>query len=101
MSTDNHRTVAQHFIIDVVGAGRIELIDELTTPRYVDRSLPSGVTLAQSIAAFRAGFPDVRFTIQADVAERDVVVIRWTAGARTPANSLASHRRHLPVYPAP
>ena len=33
----------------------------------------------QYVAALRAGFPDLRFTIEDQIAEGDMVVTRWTA----------------------
>ena len=37
------------------------------------------MTPAQGIAAFRAGFPDVVFKVEDQVAEGDKVVTRWRA----------------------
>jgi hypothetical protein len=77
MSDEKNRAVARRFIEEVLGRGNYAILPELTTESYLDHSLPSGVTPVQSIAAFRAGFPDLEATVEDVIAEGDKTVVRW------------------------
>jgi steroid delta-isomerase-like uncharacterized protein len=79
MSTTENKALARRFLEEVFNQRRLEAIEALTVPGYVDHNLPSGVTVAQSIGAFLAGFPDAHFTIEDQIEEGDLVVTRWTA----------------------
>jgi hypothetical protein len=78
MSTTDVKAVARRFIEEVLGKGRFDMMGELAAPHYLDHNLPPGVTPQQSIGAVRAGFPDLRVTIDDRIAEGDKVVTRWT-----------------------
>ena len=77
----DRKQVARRFLQDVLGAGRFELLSELVTDDFADRSLPSGITPRQAIETFRAGFPDAAVAIDSQVEEGDTVVTRWTVRA--------------------
>jgi predicted ester cyclase len=79
MSTTENKALARRFLEEVFNQRRLEAIEALTVPGYIDHNLPSGVTVAQSISAFLAGFPDVHFTIEDQIEEGELVVTRWTA----------------------
>lgn len=75
------KQVAARFLHDVLGGGRFELLPELVTNEYADRSLPSGVTPRMAIESFRGGFPDAEVRIDSQVEEGDRVITRWTVHA--------------------
>ena len=77
----DRKQVARRFLCDILGGGRVELLAELVTDDYADRSLPSGVTPRLAIEGFRAGFPDATVSIDSQVEEGDTVVTRWTVRA--------------------
>ena len=79
MSVESNKLIARRFIEEILGQGSLHLIDQIAVPGFVDHSLPNGVTPGQSIAAFRAGFPDVKFTVEDQVVDGDKVVTRWVA----------------------
>lgn len=81
MSLEQNKTTARRFIEDILGKGKLNLFSELTTDRYVDHALPSGMTPQQSIGAFRAGFPDMRVTVDDVLGEGDQAVVRYTIHA--------------------
>ncbi len=62
--------------------GNLELISEIIPPNHVHHapglsaSGPEG--MKQLVGMFRAAFPDIRLTIEDQIAEGDKVVIRWT-----------------------
>ena len=78
MVIEQNKTVARRFIEEVLGKGNFGLLPEITTESYLDHNLPSGVTPQQSIAAFRAGFPDAQVKVEEVIAEGDKTVVRWT-----------------------
>lgn len=60
--------------------GRLEVIDEIYAPTFINRYTgETPAVLKQKIADVRVAFPDVHITIDAQVAEGDMVVSRWTA----------------------
>jgi len=81
MQLEQNKVVGRRFIEEILGKGRFDPLKELTTDEYIDHSLPSGVTPLQSLAGFRAGFPDSRVSVEGLVAEGDYVVVRWVLHA--------------------
>jgi predicted ester cyclase len=69
------------------GEGKLELADALYAPNYVDHvgsgpepsrvSGPEGIK--QAVTLFRAAFPDLTYSVEAEMAERDLVVTRFSA----------------------
>ena len=72
------KEVATRFVDEFLGEGRLEVIDEVAAPGYIDHNLPSGLTPRMSISAFRGAFPDARFTVEDVIEERDRVVVRYS-----------------------
>ncbi|PYE53895.1 ester cyclase [Deinococcus yavapaiensis] len=85
----NKQVVRRHFE-EVLNAGRLEVVDELYAPTYVldapvrtDGSADATLTrgregLKNRVAMFRAGFPDIHFTLDDVMAEGDLVAVRYT-----------------------
>ena len=69
MSLESNKFIARRFVEEILGRGSLHLVEEIATPDYVDHNLPDGITPIQSIAAFRAGFPDVTFTVEDQMAD--------------------------------
>ena len=78
MSIEQNKQIARRFFEQFIGQGRFDVLAELTIPSFIDHSLPPGVTPAQIIGVFRAGFPDLTLTVEDQAAENDRVVTRWT-----------------------
>ncbi len=69
---------------DVLSAGNLDLIDELFAPDYVAHAPPSPdrhgpAALKEFVAACRAAFPDLLFTVEDRRVEGDRIAVRWTA----------------------
>ena len=84
MSTDENRARSRRFFEEVWGKGNLQVIDELTSPEFVDHNPVPGFPpgregLKQFIGAYRAAFPDMKVTVGDVIAEGDKVVIRWSA----------------------
>ena len=75
--------VSQQLIKEAFGGGNLDLIDELCTDGYVYHDPLTGEqdreASKQQVAAYRAAFPDLEFTIEDSFAAGDRVVTRWIA----------------------
>lgn len=64
---------------EAFNGGRLDILDELVADAY---EAPDGgrgaAAVRTNIADIRAGFPDIRFTIEDLIAEGDRVVVRWS-----------------------
>ena len=89
MATEHNKDVVRQFITEVLGGGRLERVDELLAPSYVNRAF--GVDLPafkQMLAGLVAALPERHFDVEELIAEADAVVSRFTlemrdAGGRT------------------
>ena len=85
MSTEENKALARRWAEEVWSEGNLDLIDELVLPDYVDHdpALPEEVRgpegVRRYIEEFRDAFPDMRLSVEDQVAEADKVVSRWTA----------------------
>lgn len=84
MSAAN-KALARRIVEEAFTAGRLEVVDELVARDYVghDPSLPEDARgpegVKELIAGYRAAFPDIRVTVEDQIAEGDRVVTRWAA----------------------
>jgi steroid delta-isomerase-like uncharacterized protein len=82
MSAENVAT-SRRFIEEAFNQGRYEVIDEIAADGFVDHDPMAGAQDAeaakQSIAGYRAAFPDLHCTIEEIFEAGDKVVYRWTA----------------------
>lgn len=83
MSSEHNKTIARRFFEDAYNTGNVALLEQLLAPTYVDYKAPPGTPdgpqgIAAIITMFRQAFPDLRFTIEDQVAEGDKVVTRYT-----------------------
>jgi len=80
-----HKDVARRILEEVFSEGKLDAADELMAPTAVghDPAQPEpseGVdAFKQQVAGYRAAFPDIRMTVDDQVAEGDRVATRWTA----------------------
>ena len=95
MSIESNKAVARRFLEEVFGQGNLAVADEIVAPDHVDHGpgtppgLPSGPEGTKMfVTVYRNAFPDIRFTIDEQVAEGDKVVTRWT-GSGTHKGELA------------
>jgi steroid delta-isomerase-like uncharacterized protein len=86
MSIESNKAVARRFFEELFGKGNLAVADEIIALDYVDRSpgalpgLPSGLEGAKMfVTVYRNAFPDIKFTIDEQIADGDKVVTRWTA----------------------
>jgi steroid delta-isomerase-like uncharacterized protein len=82
---EQNKEIARRYYEECWNQGKVERADHLIAKdcRYHDPvfpSLTSGVeSLKRHITMVRSGFPDLRFSLDDIIAERDEVVVHWTA----------------------
>lgn len=83
--TESRETPARLMLDEVWSKGDLGLVDELTTPDYVEHDpfLPEPIrgreALKQTIATFREGTPDLTKAVDDVHVDGDVVVVPYTA----------------------
>lgn len=84
MSAAN-KALARRLTEEAFNAGNLEVTDELIARDFVghDPALPEDLRgpagVRESIAGYRAAFPDLHLAVEAQIAEGDTVVTRWRA----------------------
>ena len=79
------KTIARRLLEEAFNSGNLDVVDELVAPEFVnhDAALPEPVVGVEatkaSIRGYRDAFPDLRMTIELQVAEGDYVTTRWSA----------------------
>jgi predicted ester cyclase len=82
-SEEENKTLARHLMEAVWKQGVLDVVDEILTPDFVDHSLLPGQASSregykQSAAEFYAAFSFADLTIEAQIAEGDMVVTRFS-----------------------
>jgi steroid delta-isomerase-like uncharacterized protein len=97
MSAEEHKALVRRFYDEVWNQGRLEVVDELNAPTFVERTPAPGLPPTKEgvkalVAMYRTAFPDTQFTVDDVLAEGDGVAVRWTARG--------THQRELQGIPA-
>jgi steroid delta-isomerase-like uncharacterized protein len=86
MLSETNKILSRRFFEEAFGKGNLNVLDEIIASDHVNSGpgalpeLPTGPQGAkQLVTVYRNAFPDVRFTIDEQIAEGDQVVTRWTA----------------------
>ena len=86
MLLETNKAVSRRFLEEVFSKGDLAVADEIVAKDHVNTgpSNPPGLPLGlegskQFVTLYRNAFPDLRFTIDEQIAEGDKVVTRWTA----------------------
>lgn len=82
-----NKGVGRRVLLEIWSEGRLDLVDELYGSDYVDHVSrgpepeevrgPAGLKAA--VTTFRAAFPDLQYAIEDEMAERDLVMTRFSA----------------------
>jgi predicted ester cyclase len=82
-----NRAIGRRVLIELWGQGKLELADELYAPDYIDHvgrgpeparvEGPQGIKRA--VTMFRIAFPDLSYSVEAELAEGDLVMTRFFA----------------------
>jgi len=99
-TADEMKAIARMEFEEVFSKGRIELLDEILGDEYVcyDPALPEPVRgregLRAAVLGFRTAMPDLRFTVDQQVAETAVVEDRADRGQRDGRHGGHAQRGH-------
>ncbi len=85
MSTEESKAIARRVNDEVWSKGQLDVIDELIADEFVATVIgapeqirgPQG--FREFVVMYRKAFPDLRITIDEQIAEGETVVTRWTA----------------------
>jgi predicted ester cyclase len=79
MSITTNKSTAVRFITEVWNAGDLGVADEVIHPEYMVPGLGHGAeAVKRNVTAFREAFPDLVWTIDDAIGERDRVAMRLT-----------------------
>ena len=81
MSAEENKAIARTYIDQVWNEGKLDRFDEFVSPDVVPHSSPevtNAETMKQGLAMIRNAFPDIRYTIDDELAVDGKVVHRWT-----------------------
>lgn len=83
---ERNRAAARRITFELFAQGNLALMDELTTPDFVNHGQTPGVpeeqgrgSLANAIQRIRGAFPDFRYDLVHEIVEGDLVVHHLTA----------------------
>jgi steroid delta-isomerase-like uncharacterized protein len=86
MTVEINKEIVRRALDQVFNVGSIEAVERLYAPDFVNHIAPSmgseirGIEgVKANVVLWRTAFPDLRVTLDAEIAERDLVVSRWTA----------------------
>ena len=104
-SAQENKAVSRRVAEEIFNGGNLDLADELYAPDYVlhDPALPEDLHGPESLKQYAAmnlgAFPDVRVTVEDQIAEGDLVVSRWTAQelARVRAGGIPPTGRRIEI----
>lgn len=82
-----NRLIGRRVLLEIWSEGRLDLADELYAPDYVDHvnrgpepeEVHGPAGLKDAVTIFRTAFPDLRYAVEDDLAERDLVMTRFSA----------------------
>ncbi len=85
MGLEENKAVVRRFVEEVQSQHRLDLVDELFAPDYIDHAVPVGMPAAQGTGYFKQFYttmlravPDMQVTIHDQIAEGDKVTTRKT-----------------------
>jgi predicted ester cyclase len=81
--SEQNKAHVRRAIEEIYNKGDLAVVDELAASDMLIHTSSGEIRgrngAKQYVAALRAGFPDIRFTVDDQIAEGDMVVTRWTA----------------------
>jgi steroid delta-isomerase-like uncharacterized protein len=93
MAAERNKDVVRRFITEVLSGGRLDRIDELLAPTYVNRTFDADLpAFKEMIAALATALPERRFDVEELIAEGDAVVARFKLEVRETGGKTTSMR---------
>jgi steroid delta-isomerase-like uncharacterized protein len=85
MSTDEHKGIVRRLLQDVWNNGKLDLANEIFTANFVrhgpavEGEVRGHEGFRKLVAMYRASYPDLRISVEDQIAEGALIVTRWTA----------------------
>ena len=85
MAGEEIKAMVRRELEELYGAGNLDVADEIVAAEFVghDSAMPDPIRgpagVKEAVTGYRTAFPDLRMTIEAQVAEGDLVATRWKA----------------------
>lgn len=81
--SERNKAIVRRSYDEVMNQGNLEVVDELVSADFVahatSHDIRGPVEMKRYVQELRAAFPDLKITVEDQVAERDKVVSRWSA----------------------
>lgn len=82
--SEQNKALVRQVIEEIVNQGNLELVNQLISPGYAYFEPTVGPMRGREgykglVSTYRNAFPDMRLTIEEQIAEADTVVTRWRA----------------------
>ncbi len=78
---EDAKALVRRYLEEIVPSGDVELLDEVFATglvAYLGERSASGIQVMRDyVAAFHSAFPDVRYSIEDEIAEGDRIAARW------------------------
>jgi predicted ester cyclase len=82
MSAEENKEINRRIVEEIINQGNLDLIDELYDENYIGHMPPDEIRgtegQKQLFSGFRNGFPDLKATIEDQIAEGDILASRQT-----------------------
>lgn len=82
--SEANKTIVRRLCEEAITKGNFDVLEELVSPDYVYHEPTAGEKRGRSglrelVTMYRTAFPDLKMTIEEQLADGDKVVTRWTA----------------------
>jgi steroid delta-isomerase-like uncharacterized protein len=82
--SETNKTVSRRLVEEAFNQGKYDVIEGLVAPTFVNHDPATGDVKGpqgtrELIEGYRSAFPDLKITIEEQIAEGDLVATRWTA----------------------
>lgn len=81
---EQNRTTAHRYFDEVMNQGKLEVINEIMTPdfQFIIPTQPAPIAGFENMSGFvtylRTAFPDIKFSVEREIATDNKVAMRWT-----------------------
>lgn len=82
--SEQNKAVARRLFEEVIGRDNLDLVEEIFTADYQDHDPANDEDtrghegIKQEVGMYKSAFPDLRFTLEDQLADGDLVATRWT-----------------------
>ena len=96
-SVEENKAIVTRYFNEILNQGKLDVIDEIIAPNFtlrissLHKPFRGSDGMKQFVTGLRAAFPDIKFTVERQIAEKDQVATRFT--------SISSHQGEFQGIP--